>query len=419
MDQNRLAHNEVISLAGALWKLLWREYSEDLHRLESGQMRERTRFGPADAQESLTDKETERAAWSGLLSKMQQDNFVQNSQMTIASFVENKFVPEHVALKRSSGRAHYRSMLKHVLRPEEVDPMFSVKRGDSKKKLKAVPGWPYLSNVRLCDAQPEHVSRLISAALARGYSTQTVRHLRNVVSAIFSHAEQEECFSGDNPASLVKPPEIRRKQTNALTLADAKEALSLMKYPEREMTLLAIFTGMNLTETLGLQWKHVNLCEAERDKDGKRIAPPTIDVRNQLYRGRLEGVKKNRRRDLPIPEPLLQILRELRSRGTFIGPDDFVFISRVGSPVNQNNLLARRIRPIAKQLGVSSLSFPAFHRIRRILTAEFEMRLPDLAQLAVVSFPVRDSRVHEKWHCRVQTKRIYTGNELHRTIEFS
>ena len=192
-----------------------------------------------------------------------------------------------------------------------------------------------------------------------------------------------------------------------------------MKYPEREMTLLAIFTGMNLTETLGLQWKHVNLCEAERDKDGKRIAPPTIDVRNQLYRGRLEGVKKNRRRDLPIPEPLLQILRELRSRGTFIGPDDFVFISRVGSPVNQNNLLARRIRPIAKQLGVSSLSFPAFHRIRRILTAEFEMRLPDLAQLAVVSFPVRDSRVHEKWHCRVQTKRIYTGNELHRTIEFS
>jgi len=35
----------------------------------AGRCAKRTRFGPADAQESLTDKETERAAWSGLLSK--------------------------------------------------------------------------------------------------------------------------------------------------------------------------------------------------------------------------------------------------------------------------------------------------------------------------------------------------------------
>ena len=44
-----------------------------------------------------------------------------------------------------------------------------------------------------------------------------------------------------------------------------KAVLERMRYPEKEMTLLAIVTGMNVAEICGLQWKHVNLSALGRD----------------------------------------------------------------------------------------------------------------------------------------------------------
>src|SRR5258707_15226326 len=98
------------------------------------------------------------------------EDVVHGAEMTIGAFVENRFVPEYVALKRSPSRAFYRSILKHILRPEEVDRMFSFRRNVSSETLKTVPGWPYLSNVRLCDVHPDDIQRLTLAALTRGYS---------------------------------------------------------------------------------------------------------------------------------------------------------------------------------------------------------------------------------------------------------
>ena len=406
MAEDRLAHNDVINRAGALLSILRREYSADLRNLENRQLRQVTQLGPVNNTEDLLDTETERIAWQALYSQMQQEKIAQNSQMTIASFVENKFVPEHVALKRSSGRAHYKAMLKHVIKPEEVDRMLSIKRKRSGQNLKTVPGWPYLSDMRLCDTRPEHVSRLISAASARGYSVYTVTHLRNIISAIFSHAKQEQYFSGDNPASLVKLPEIRRKQACALTLAQARDALEVMMYPEREMTLLTVFTGMNLAEILGLQWKQVNLTQVEIYSEDDRIPPRTIAVKNQLYRRHLEGVKKNRVRNLPIPKPLLQILLQLRGRERFIGPDDFVLVSQVGTTVNQTILLARRLRPIAQQLGVPSLSCQAFSRIRKVLASELGKQFHDFTTNVIPFASHRENGVIHNWHSRAQRREM-------------
>lgn len=419
MIQDKPAHKDVINLADALWKLLRREYWADFQGFENVQTRKLGYKTPADGPEDRWGGEAQREARRRFLSQVQEDPVTPSSQMTIASFVENKFLPEYVALKRPSGRAYYKAMLKHVLKPEEVDHLICVTRRKPVRKLKAVPGWPYLSHVRLCDARPDHISRLTSAALARGYSVHTVMNLRNVVSAIFSHAKQEQCFMGENPVSLVAPPEFRRQQTHSLTLSQAMKAISVMEYPEKEMTLLSIFTGMNLAEILGLQWKQVNLTEEEFNKDGKRVAPRTIAVRNQLYRGSLESVKKSRVRNLPISQPLVEILLKLKGRAAYTGPDDFVLVSKVGTPVNQNNILARRIRPIAKQLGVPSLSWLAFRSIRKILTSELGKRFVDSGVFAENSVPLRNVGAHFKWQCRAQRERSRSEDESLRALEGS
>jgi integrase len=202
---------------------------------------------------------------------------------------------------------------------------------------------------------------------------------------VFSHAKQEGHFVGDNPVSLVRPPEFHRKRPNTLTLAQAKEALNLMQYPERQIALLSVITGMSLVEILGLQWKQLNLSEVEVNVDGRKLKPRTIAVSNQLYRGKVETVAKSRHRSLIIPAPLLRILLELRGRQLFTGPNDFVLVSRAGTSVNQNNLLARRLRPIARQIGVPTVSCQAFRGVRKMLATEYGIKSDMTRWLAVGS----------------------------------
>lgn len=298
----------------------------------------------------------------------------QSSEMTIAEFVKNVFVPEHVAKKKLSGRTHYQAILKHVLRPEEVNCVFQAPI-TRQTKLTALPDWPYLSNLRLCDTCPDDVQRLISAALMRGYSTQTVKHIRNVVNAIYSHAQRKLLYLGNNPASMTKLPEMSRKEPHALTLAQLQEVLAVMRSPERELALMAILTGMNVTEICGLQWKCVNLTETCSGADDEPIPPRTIAVRRQFYRGQLFSVtRSSRQRDLPIPDLLLPVLADLHQRTNFTGPDDFVLVSRTGGPINEKGIAKRRLKPIGKDLQMPWLSWQVFRRTHKSLPYELGMQ---------------------------------------------
>jgi hypothetical protein len=103
-----------------------------------------------------------------------------DSRMTFAFFVESKFIPEHVEYKAPAGKTHYQSMLKHLLKPETVNRMFRLENS-ANPRLKSVPDWPYLDDVQLCDLKADHVRSLVSFAVARGYSSQTVKHIKNVL----------------------------------------------------------------------------------------------------------------------------------------------------------------------------------------------------------------------------------------------
>jgi len=77
----------------------------------------------------------------------------------------------------------------------------------------SIPSWPYLDDVRFCDMSTDHVRKIISAALDKGYSSQTVKHIRNVIGTVISHAAERRYFSGYNPAFQVPlPPMIRRRR---------------------------------------------------------------------------------------------------------------------------------------------------------------------------------------------------------------
>jgi hypothetical protein len=134
--------------------------------------------------------------------------------------------------------------------------------------------------------------------------------------------------------------------------------------------LISILPSMNVAEICGLQWKYVNLADTWSNQDGEPIPPRTIAVRQEWYVGQLGSVNgKSRHRNLPIPNTLLPILRELKLRPKFTASDDFVLVSRAGTPINETNIAARRLKPIGKALDMPWLSW----QFRRTHTA-----LPDL-----------------------------------------
>jgi integrase len=311
-----------------------------------------------------------------------------SSEMSIAEFIATKFVPEHVALKRTAGRRHYQAILKHVLTPEQVDNIFGVAKDGSKVKMKRYPEWPYIGEIRLRDADADDIQTLVRAALQTGYSTQTAKHIRNVVGAIFSHAIRERYFFGENPARSVKLPGMTRKESHSLTLPETIKVLKVMQYPEREMALIAVLTCMNMSEICGLQWKNVNLTLSTVNREGETIPPKTIAVRKQWHRGELCDVTKGRRKNIEIPQLLFSVLLNLSRRNSFNGWSEFVLTSKAGTPVNQINVAARRLKTIGRELHLPWLSWQVFRRTHTSLAYGFSMEVQhEMSKAVVGGFP--------------------------------
>jgi len=377
MDWGRLPYHVDLYREGGAWKFRVNENLFNVRGFKEHSWREPVHIGPAVGPDRLTRKEAQRAVWERLPLGPQPRPETQNGGMTIAGFVERSFVPEHVSIKGLAGRTHYRAILKHVLTPEEVQRVFNLETEKSRTRLKAIPDWPYLSHLELAHTRPEHVESLMLAAQTRGYSIQTVTHIRNVVSAIFSHARKSNYFHGLNPASQVAVPGMSRKEAHMLSLPQLKAVLELMRYPEREMTLLAIVTGMNVAEICGLQWIHVNLTGQPVDGTGEWIPPCTLAVRKQWYRGELNSVKIGRTRNVAIPELIIPVLSSLRQRVRYTRPEDFVLVSEAGTPVNETNIASRRLKTVGKELGTPWLSWHVFRRTRKDYLERYGPRFVD------------------------------------------
>lgn len=292
-------------------------------------------------------------------------------EISLVDFVAVKFLPEYIEKKGRAGRRHYQAMLKHILRPDTVDRIF--KSGAS--RLKAIPGWPYLDEVKLCHVREHHIRDITRTAEGLEYSTQTIRHIRNVLSVIISHAQREHLYPDENPVLHVETPPMLRKRAQHLTITQAKAMLSMMQYPEREIALLAITTGMTIQEICGLQWKHINLAPTAAKCDDRTIPPSSILVTQHWYPEGLFSLHSNRIRTVDIPRPLFLTLTRLKQETTTpIGSDSFLLEVRSGEPVRPT-CLRKSLRSIGREIAMPTLSWRHINRAHSAMLSELRIQL--------------------------------------------
>ena len=120
---------------------------------------------------------------------------------------------------------------------------------------------------------------------------------------------------------------------------------------------------MNIAEVMGLKWKRVNVTDGWATVDGESLPPMHLAVREQWYLRQWGTLKKgSRKRNVPVPEELADALSYLRKRESFVGPDNPVFASDNGRPLDDRNILKHRILPVAKALGIT---LRGWHDLRR------------------------------------------------------
>jgi hypothetical protein len=307
--------------------------------------------------------------------------------VSFSVYVEKIFAPDHVMRKTPAGRVHYHAILKHVLNPDVVDRIFSPASGCVKGRLKPVPDWPYLDDVRLCDLSAAHIHHLIVSAAARGYSPQTIKHIRNVVGAVISHARKNEVFTGDNPASVVELPPMTRRASRDLTIAEARAILSHLRYPEREIALMSITTGIGISEICHLRWRHVNLSNRQILCDGEVIPPQCILVSRCGTYGDAIDPSLTHPRKLDFPNSLIRWLLDLRRKQGKYDPDRFI-VSLPGedglSPIAVQML---RLKPVGRALGIPWLSWQVLKRAHNALLSELTNHLSDQLVLSTRKNP--------------------------------
>src|SRR5437868_10069214 len=115
LARRRLQQKGDLFNQGGMWKLRWHEdkIGPDGELTRGGSRA--VHIGPSAGPLKLTEKEARRLGWENFLSKLDAGVCAPHSAVSIGNFVDQRFLPDHVALLKRSGRAPYESLLMHVL----------------------------------------------------------------------------------------------------------------------------------------------------------------------------------------------------------------------------------------------------------------------------------------------------------------
>jgi integrase len=180
--------------------------------------------------------------------------------------------------------------------------------------------------------------------------------IRSILSALFNHAIRWE-FLDRNPILLVRQSAKRVRVPDVLTVEEIGALLGELKDPCCSAVLLAVTTGLRVSELLGLQWSDVRFDRGE--------ILPCRGIVNQVV-GSLKTEASGKA--VPMDSALASALLDWRGRCPYNHDTDFLF----GSPGKDgkqpywpDSLLRKVIRPAAVRAGITK--HIGWHSFRRTL----------------------------------------------------
>jgi len=213
---------------------------------------------------------------------------------------------------------------------------------------------PGLADVVLRDFRCVDAAKLL-AQLHRehGPGRTSLRHVKSLLSGIFTYAKNLGVLDGINPVrdALIPKKAAAPKETHATSTDEALAILDAVSghLQARAAVALAFFAGLRPCEVRGVRWE---------DLDGNRLSVQQSVWHTYTTEPKTEGSKK----PIPVIEPLRTILTELREAEGNPVSGPILRGEKLGRPLNLDNLARRVIVPALKAGGLQWRGWQALRR---------------------------------------------------------
>jgi integrase len=305
-----------------VWVLRWREGNADKSRTLGTTQQLRTR---AEAQRAASKFTAEI-----------------NNSVEVATFgqLARRYLQEAIP-ERQSTAGPLRAMLNARLLPEWED----VRVVDMAKDPMAVEQW-----IKGLQTKPKKSQK------PRDLAPKSKLHTRAVLHRLFEYAMRWRYLDCQrNPMGLIELKGTSRR-VRLIYLLTPKEYYAVLAHlapHARPMAVLAMNTGMRISEILGLRWGDVDFEQA------------TLTIQRSMV-GKHEDETKTPASDavLPLHEVLIQELQAWKSREESV--DGWIFGNiDTGRPYHVDSLRQDHLAPAGRKAGIPNLGWHAFRHTYR------------------------------------------------------
>ena len=289
---------------------------------------------------------------------------------------------EHAPMNLDQLATHY----KHVELPSKA---YSTQEGyKNYLDLHVLPKWGRHSLSSIKAIEVEAWLRGLKTAKEKPASPGTKTKIRNLMSALFSHAIRYE-WSSRNPISSVRTSAKRQRIPDVLTTEEFQALIPELPQRARVIVLLDGSTGLRRGEIIALRWSDIDFksCQA--------------NVQRSIWRN-VEGETKTEGSQKPVPLPPLVVeeLKRWREESLYKSEDDFVFpsIRKNGEQaISPDSILKREIRPALRRIGVTKrVGFHTFRHTLATLLSSLGVNVKTTQELLRHANPSITMRVYQQ-----------------------
>jgi integrase len=233
--------------------------------------------------------------------------------------------------------------------------------------LHIVPKWGKHSLSAIKSVEVESWLRNFKKSDGQPASPGTKTKIRNLMSALFSHAIRHE-WAARNPITAVRTSAKRLCTPDILTAEEFQALLPELSQRERVMVLLAGSTGLRRGELIALRWQDIDFDLSQ------------ANVTHAVWHN-VEGDTKTEasRKPVPLPTLVVEELKQWRLVTLYRSNEDYIFpsIAKNGKqPISPDMVLRRHIRPALERAGVTKRI--GFHSFRHGLGTMLRQQGVDL-----------------------------------------
>lgn len=207
---------------------------------------------------------------------------------------------------------------------------------------------PTLGRRRVQDVRAEHIASIYATQRGSSLAAWTISGTHTIISGIVRFALTRGYIASnplDRLAKIEKPRQVSEREARRLSEDEVRRLCASATDRYRPIITTIAWTGMRVSEALGLRWEDVDFQARELHVRGQLTEEKTIKRPKTRAGGRAVPL-------LPVVEQTLREHRRKQLEQGVFGSDRLVFTTGKGKPLNRHNVRNKGIHAAAEKAGL-------------------------------------------------------------------